>query len=139
MYFDVVKDQKRIDQVFITKSGAPDIRGVTRDISAFAKGELEVLKSYEVAGIRLDRTGLPPAEVAARQNIEGVKTNQLLGSSGGKFRARLIATEVEAVTYATSLAKVIADAETNAERKAHMTQSAAKWESFAGRLDGLMR
>ncbi|MEZ0299677.1 MAG: hypothetical protein ACAI35_24745 [Candidatus Methylacidiphilales bacterium] len=138
LYLEQVKDQKRIDQIFITKSGSPDLRAITKDISTFSKAELETLKSYEKSGIRMNRTGLPTAEVQTRQTIEGIKTSQLLGSSGNTFRSRLLATEVEAVMYAQAIAKVIADAEKDPERKQHLAQSSRKWEEFGARLDALL-
>ena len=118
LLYDLLREEKDVRKLLVIKRDSDELHTL---IKAVAKEAGESAKALEALARRdttldLRTSGLPPGERAARESISKAKAGELLRAKGNDFEFRLLLTQVEALNYASHLAKVAAENDTVAER-----------------------
>ncbi|MEO8428734.1 MAG: hypothetical protein ABI651_16670 [Verrucomicrobiota bacterium] len=110
LLYEIFEAEKNVSKLLIIKSERPEVNRLIKDISSSAAAGAKKLE--EVAKrdhkINLQLSELPPGERATRDAISKTRTRELLLASGADFELKLLLTQVEALSYASHLAKVAA-------------------------------
>jgi hypothetical protein len=130
----LLKDEKNLNKILLIKSHSKELGGLIDAISrAAADGEkqLEVL-AQDDPGLNLNALELPSGEQAARKAIAKTKEYDLLFSSGDNFAFNLLITQIDALSYGSHLAEIVAE---NAPRG----EPARQFHSLATTFDRLLQ
>ncbi|MEI7733597.1 MAG: hypothetical protein WCO56_28785 [Verrucomicrobiota bacterium] len=114
----LLNDQKNVSLLRFIKREQEDVKTLVKKIAAnSATGAklLEELARHDPS-INLDDIRLPPGEAATREAIASTKQKELLSQTGGEFELSLLLTQAEALSYASHLAKVAGENESQPER-----------------------
>jgi len=88
--------------------------------------------------IVLDDLRLPPGEAATREAIAATKQQELLGQTGDEFELSLLLTQTEALSYASHLAKVAAENESQPDRARALAGVSKDMEGLYHEVFGLL-
>jgi hypothetical protein len=130
----LLKDEKNLNKILLIKSHSQDLGGLVDVISrAAAEGENQLKTlAQNNPGLDLNALGLPSGEQAARKAIAKTKEHDLLFSSGDNFAFNLLVTQIDALSYGSHLAGIVAE---NAPRG----EPARQFHALAATLDRLLQ
>ena len=124
-------DEAQLPMLAFIKTTPPEIVSYVDRVAKTAKesmASLEEMQDHDRA-IRFDENPLPPIERDVRESIHDVKQHQLLfGTTDAAFVRALLVSQIEASNYASNIAKVLAEQETNPARVKALQRIAAKWK-----------
>ena len=104
----LLDEEKDVSVLRFIKRENSDLKNLTLRVAAAAKegaGKLEDFAKHDPSLV-LDEYQLPLGEKKTRDSISAAKQKELLHNSGGQFEMILILSQVEALNYASHLAKV---------------------------------
>ena len=104
----LLDDEKDVSMLRFIKREDADLKALIKKVSAAAKvgaSQLEVFAKQDPT-LSLDHYDLPSGEVKTRASISKMEEKNLLHDSGDPFELVLIVTQLEALNYASHLAKV---------------------------------
>jgi len=118
LLYELLGDEKNVSKLLIIKGERPEVNRLIKDISSTAGAGAKKLEEIAKQDhkVRLNASGLPPGERAAREAISKTRTRELLLASGDDFELKLLLTQVEALGYASHLAKIAAKNEPQPDR-----------------------
>jgi hypothetical protein len=140
LLFSFLADEKDLSKLLIVKKESPALGDMVKEISNFAKKahkDLEHIAKRD--GIDLEDQDLPPIEMATRDRIAKEKAKQLLAAKGDEFEFSLLLTQNEGLSYASNLARTIAEAEVNPTRKGFLQDMAAAFEQLQAQVSKMLR
>ncbi|MCD6048712.1 MAG: hypothetical protein K0Q55_115 [Verrucomicrobia bacterium] len=107
---DLLSKQRNVSKVLIIKNERLELKDLIQRIADTSGRGADLIKVFSKVdpAITLELTQLPPGEVATRDAIEAMRTQQLLNTSGREFETNLLFTQTESMNYACHLAKVCA-------------------------------
>jgi hypothetical protein len=130
---DLLKDEKNLNKILLIKGHSKELGDLVDSISQAAsdgENQLKVLAQNDPEVV-LDSLELPAGEQAARKAIAKTKEHDLLFSSGDNFAFNLLITQMDALSYGSHLAEIVAE---NVPR----SDQARQFHSLATALDRLM-
>jgi hypothetical protein len=115
--------QKDVSMLRFIKREQEDVKNLVKKIAAASGAGAKLLEEFarHDPSITLSDIRLPPGEAATRDAIASTKKKELLGQTGDKFELSLLLTQTEALSYASHLAKVAGENESQPERARAMT------------------
>jgi hypothetical protein len=124
---DLCGDEKDVSKLRFLKRERPELNALLQEIAATNRVAYETLQRFRKAdpAPNLKDTGLPAAEVAARNAISKFKEKAILSSKGKELEVQLLLDQNEALTYGSHLAAVIALAEPDPRRREFLEELAA--------------
>jgi hypothetical protein len=131
--------ESQLPMLALIKTTPQEIVGYVHRVARTANDSKTALDHMqdEDGAIRFDRNPLPPIERDVRKSISDAKQHQLLfGTSNGAFVRALLVSQIEASNYALSIAKVLAEQETDPTRVKALQALQGKWQT---RLDEAYR
>lgn len=141
LLYKLCDQEKPLDQILIVKTTPKEVAEFLHQVSAAAGSDvdqLETLRDHDKA-IRFDQRGLGQFEEDTRGSIQADKQHLLLfGTTGSSFARALLVTQIEASTYGSNLAQVLAAKEPNAHRAAVVRQIGEKWKKITARAYALL-
>ena len=130
LLYELASKQSDVDKILMVKHAQPKIAALIKEIAQTfvqEKGELELFAQKD-SGLSLRSIHLPPLERKTRESIESSTTKTLLFSSGKEFELQLLLTQVQALDYASHLARSLGGQDNNKARKAFLDQFAKQCE-----------
>jgi len=123
---DLCGDEKDLSKLRFFKNERAELKALLQEIAGTNRVAYEALQKFAKAdpAINLKDTGLPAAEVEAREAISKFKQSAILSSKGKDLEVQLLLDQNEALTYGSHLARVIAQAEPDSQRRAFLEQLA---------------
>jgi hypothetical protein len=114
----LLDDEKDVSMLRFIKGEDTDLKALIKRVSAAAKAGSSQLEAFakQDPTLALDHYDLPPGEVKTRASISKMEEKDLLHDSGNPFELVLIVTQVEALNYASHLAKVAGENDSQPER-----------------------
>ena len=115
---DLLNDEKDVSILRFIKREQNDVKNLVKKIAVNSATGAKLLEEFakDDPSINLDDIRLPPGEVATREAIASTKKNELLGQHGDEFELSLLLTQLQALSYASHLAKVAGENETQPDR-----------------------
>ena len=142
LLYQLADNEDQLPLLFTVKHAPPELVDYAKQISRMAKetmADIERMQDKDHA-IKFDHNPLPAMEQDTRASIKGDKQHQLLfGTTDAEFVRALLVSQIEASTYATNLAKVLADQETNPDRVKTLQHISAKWMKLRNQAYGILR
>jgi hypothetical protein len=126
----VAEDETQLPLIFVVKTAPPELKNYADQISRTAKETVAAIKKMQDgdASLQFDRNPLPAIERDTRDSIKADKQHQLLfGATGSEFVRALLVSQIEASTYASNLAKVLAGQEDDPGRIKTLQHLSAQW------------
>src|SRR5262249_10427995 len=119
----LLSDEKDVSKLRFIKREPSDLKDLVNRIAKASGDGAKLLETFakEDDPPNLDNVRLPPGEVATRDAIASTKKKQLLGNKGDEFELALLLTQLEALNYASHLAKVAAAHEPRPDRAKALT------------------
>jgi hypothetical protein len=123
LLYDLLQDEKNVSKLLIIKGERPEVNRLIKEISSAAAAGVKKLEELAKPDPRLNlrASGLPAGERATRDAISKTRTRELLLASGDDFELKLLLTQLEALSYASHLAKVAAKNEPQPDRAREFT------------------
>ena len=114
----LLDDQKHVSLLRLIKREQDDVKSLVKKIAAVSGAGSKLLEEFarHDPSITLDDLRLPSGEAATREAIASTKKKELLSQSGEEFELSLLLTQTEALSYASHLAKVASENESQPER-----------------------
>jgi len=114
----LLSDQKNVSLLRFIKQEKGDVKSLVKKIAANSATGAKLLEEFarHDPSINLDDIRLPPGEAATREAIASTRKKELLGQSGDEFELTLLLTQTEALSYASHLAKVAGENDSQPER-----------------------
>jgi hypothetical protein len=118
LLYDLLGQEKNLSKILILKHPPAPVGQLLKAISKNAGEGYDKLGAMAKSDSSLDLKAmhLPPGEAATRAIDGKEKEHQLLSGSGTKFAFDVLLTQVQALDYGKSLAKVAADNSASAEQ-----------------------
>jgi hypothetical protein len=141
LLFELLGQEQDVDKLLLVKRERADLGELMGSIAETCGAAHERLAALGEADPALNLTdpGLPGAELAVREAIEGEKTKLLLTESGKEFELQLVLSQLQALSYALHLSEVLARAEPDAERLAFVRQLYRDLGELRERTTALLR
>ncbi|HWD90912.1 MAG TPA: hypothetical protein VG938_01055 [Verrucomicrobiae bacterium] len=129
---DLLGDEKDVSKLRFIKREDSDVKKLLNKIAAAArKGYLELEAFAKVdPSLRLNDLDLPPGETKTRKDISATTEHQLLHESGERLELDLLLNQVEALRYASHLAKIAAENDFNTDRSQYLLQLGRQMQSL---------
>ena len=104
----LLNDQKNVSLLRFIKREEDDVKKLVKKIAANSVAGAKLLEEFarHDPSIHLDDLRLPAGEAATREAIASTREKELLGQTGDEFELSLLLTQIEALSYASHLAKV---------------------------------
>lgn len=114
----LLNDQKNVSVLRFIKREQVDVKNLVKKIAVNSATGAKLLEEFakDDPSISLDDIRLPPGEAATRDAIASTKKKELLGQHGDEFELSLLLTQLQALSYASHLAKVAGENETQPDR-----------------------
>jgi hypothetical protein len=114
----LLNDEKNVSLLRFIKREQDDVKSLVKKIAATSATGAKLLEEFAKhdPSINLDDIRLPPGEAATREAIASTKQKELLGQTGGEFELSLLLTQLQALSYASHLAKVAGENESQPDR-----------------------
>ena len=124
----LLDEEKDISILRFIKRENTDLKNLLKRVSAAAKAGAKQLELYakQDPSIRLDDYRLPPGEVKTRDDISAEKQKELLHQSGNRLEFTLLLTQIEALSYASHLAKIAGENDFDPERARYLATLSAE-------------
>jgi hypothetical protein len=119
LLYKLVSDDSQVNGILIIKSAAAPVKSLVDKIAKTCKDAKSQLDDFARSDslLHYDVRDLPAVEEESRTAEAGKEQGQLIGSSGKTFESRLLVSQVQAMSYASDLAKSLATHESDAGRK----------------------
>ena len=114
----LLNDQKNVSLLRFIKREQDDVKKLVKKIAANSATGAKLLEEFarHDPSINLDEIRLPPGEAATREAIASTRKKELLGQTGDEFELSLLLTQAEALSYASHLARVAGENESQPDR-----------------------
>jgi hypothetical protein len=114
----LLNDQKNVSLLRFIKREQEDVKTLVKKIATNSATGAKLLEEFarHDPSITLDDIRLPPGEDATREAIASTRKKELLSQTGGEFELTLLLTQAEALSYASHLAKVASENESQPDR-----------------------
>jgi hypothetical protein len=114
----LLNDQKNVSVLRFIKREQGDVKALVKKIAVNCAIGAKLLEEFAKhdPSISLDDLRLPPGEAATREAIAATKQKELLGQTGNEFELSLLLTQLQALSYASHLAKVAGENELQPDR-----------------------
>jgi hypothetical protein len=114
----LLNDEKNVSVLRFIKRERDDVKKLVKKIATTSGTGAKLLEEFarHDPSISLDDLRLPPGEAATRAAIAVTKEKELLGQTGDTFELSLLLTQAEALSYASHLAKVAGENESQPDR-----------------------
>jgi len=114
----LLDEQADVSMLRFIKREEGDVKKLVKRIAANSAAGAKLLEKFAAddPSISLTDLRLPPGEVATRDAIAATKQKELLGQTGDEFEMSLLLTQTEALSYASHLAKVAGENESQPDR-----------------------
>jgi hypothetical protein len=114
----LLEEQKDVSMLRFIKREHADVKNLIKKIADSSGTDSKLLEKLakEDPSLRLDDIDLPPGEIATREAIASTKKKELLSQSGDTFELTLLLTQTEALSYASHLAKVAGENDSQPDR-----------------------
>jgi len=124
---DLCGDEKDVSKLRFFKSERAELKALLQEIASTNRVAYEALQRFAKANpaINLKDMGLPASEVGTRKTISKSKESAILSSKGKELEVQLLLDQNEALTYGSHLARVIAQTESDPQRRAFLEQLSA--------------
>jgi hypothetical protein len=141
LLYQLLEEQKDVSILRFIKREHAEVKKLVKTIADDSASGSKLLREYAKldATIKLDDFGLPPGEVATRASIASAKRKELLSQSGDEFELTLLLTQTEALGYASHLAKVAGENESQPARAQAMAGLSEDMESLYRRVFAMLR
>ena len=118
LLYQLLNEEKNVSKLLIVKRDSRELNRLVKDISRTAGKAADQLQQFSEQDrtLALNVIDLPSGEEATRSAIATTKKKELLSNSGDVFERSLLLTQIQALNYATHLASVAADNDTNPSR-----------------------
>ena len=123
-------DEAHLGLLLMVKDAPKVISTYAREVADVADKDRATLERLQDTDkyLKLDDNPLPPIELAVRDSIKDEKQHRLLfGTTGSDFVQSLLVSQLEASTYATNIAKVLAAKEKDPDRIRTLQRISAHW------------
>ena len=130
LLYELAGKERNMDKILIVKSANAKVSAEIKAIAQMfgqAHDQLDAFAKQD-ARLRFGTTRLPTLEKKTRDSIESKTTKGLLFSSGQDFELQLLLTQVQALQYATHLAKELGSQDDNKTRKTFLYQFSSQCE-----------
>lgn len=142
LFHHLCEDEAKLPLLLDVKNAPPEIEKYADHISKTAKQSIDALEHMQESDphLNFDKNPLPRIERDVRESIQADKQHQLLfGTTGGEFVRALLVSQVEASSYALSLAKVLSQEEKNPDRVKTLQHISAQWRAIHEETIRLLR
>jgi len=114
----LLDEQKDVSILRYIKREHSDVKNLIKKIAANSAAGAKLLEEFakDDPSISLDDIRLPQGELATRDAIASTKEKELLSQTGDEFELTLLLTQTEALSYASHLAKVAGENESQPDR-----------------------
>jgi hypothetical protein len=114
----LLDEQKDVSILRFIKPEHTDVKNLVKRIATASGTGARLLEEFakDDPSISLDDIRLPPGELATRDAIGSTKEKELLSQTGDEFQLTLLLTQTEALSYASHLAKVAGENESQPDR-----------------------
>jgi hypothetical protein len=114
----LLDEQKDVSLLRFIKREQVDVKNLVKKIAAASAAGSKLLEELarHDPSINLEDIRLPPGEAATREAIAATRKKELLGQSGKVFELSLLLTQAEALSYASHLAKIAGESESQPDR-----------------------
>ena len=136
----LLDQQKHVSKLLIIKREREELKALIKDISSASAQGAKKLEEFaqQDSTLALDVINLPPGEAATREAIATTRKKELLSGSGRTFEQRLLLTQIEALSYAAHLAKVVAENDSDANRSDYFKTLSRTMEDLHARVIQLL-
>lgn len=140
LLFSLLGDVRNVSKLLVIKRERPELRELIQGIAAIARRGHEQLEMFARSEPRLDLkgTGLPAAEVAAREAIARGRARELLTEGGKEFELQLLLSQNEALTYAAHLAETLAKTEKDPARSQYLRRLAGELHAAQKKVSAML-
>ncbi|HEV7926796.1 MAG TPA: hypothetical protein VGR14_15660 [Verrucomicrobiae bacterium] len=123
----LLDEQKDVSILRFIKKEHSDVKNLVQKIAAASGAASALLEDFAKhdPGLTLDDIGLPLGETATRDAIAWTEKKELLGHTGHEFELDLLLTQIEALSYASHLAKIAGENDSQSDR-AHALAAVSK-------------
>jgi len=133
LLYQVCDDESNVSMIFLVKDAPVKIEVYAKHVSKTADESLVILEHMQdrEPQLKFDRNPLPAVERDVRASIRSDKEDQLVfDTSGPDFVRAFLVSQIEASSYASNLAKVLEDRETDPRRIQALREVSAKWKAI---------
>jgi hypothetical protein len=118
LLYQLLDEQKDVSILRYIKREHYDVKNLIKKIATTSGTGARLLEEFarHDPSIKLDDIRLPPGELATRDAIASTKEKELLSQTGDEFELTLLLTQTEALSYASHLAKVAGENESQPDR-----------------------
>jgi hypothetical protein len=131
LLYEMVRTERFADKILLVKSESDEVKrivGRIADHAADSKTRLEqIAKGYPA--IRIDSDALPEVQVRMLRSLETEQVKDVLSRSGKDFERTLLVVLVGFVQQERHLARVMVDAETDANRRRFWTDTQRRFDA----------
>ena len=124
---DLVGDEKDVAKLRFIKRERPELKALLLEIAATNRAAFKALEQFAKADptLNLKDQGLPAADAAARKAVSKYKEKAILSNKGKDLEVQLLLDQNEGLTYGSHLARVVAQTESNPQRREFLERLAA--------------
>jgi hypothetical protein len=128
----LLADQKKVSLLRFIKREEGDVKKLINKIAANSAAGAKLLEELarRKPPINLDDIRLPSGEADTRDAIAATRKKELLGQSGDSFELSLLLTQIQALSYASHLAKVASENEPQLDRARALVGVSADMENL---------
>jgi hypothetical protein len=136
LLYQLLNEEKDVSKLRFIKRENENLKTLIKQVSAAAKAGASQLDEFAKRdpSLALDQFDLPPGEKQTRASISKAEEKDLLGNSGGKFELALILSQIDALNYASHLAKVAGQNDSQNERIVFLTNLSGEMKNFHDQL-----
>jgi hypothetical protein len=140
LLYDLLSKEKQSSMLSIIKKESPELKSLIERISQTSKAaakELDTLATLDPP-LNLKDQRLPKIELAARESIDKQTSKELLHSTGVDLEFNMVSSQLSGMNYAAHLARTLAVAETNPQRKAFLHRTDRKFTELHAQVYKMM-
>ena len=133
----LLDQEKDVSLLRFIKRENVDLKALLKRVSAAAKAGAVKLEAFAKAdaSLPLQDYRLPPGEEKTRAEIKSRQKKQLLHESGARLEFTLLLSQVEALNYASALARVAAETDSQPERSRYLLALGAEMENLRDEVE----
>jgi hypothetical protein len=136
-----LNDQKNVSLLRFIKHEPEDVKSLVKRIAAASGAGASLLEKFarDDPSLTLDDLRLPAGEAATREAIASTRKKELLGQTGSDFVLSLLLTQAEALSYASHLAKVAGELDSQPARARALADLSKEMENLYHQVFVLLR
>lgn len=142
LLFELVSSLQHADELFMVKVESDDVQAVTDDVAQAMTETIERLEAMaSTSSFDLEDTGTPrfaqeTREAMARSRIKSFAP--FVGKTGVEFERTLLLTQSGGLNQMRHLTEVLADVETDSDRKRILADADERFDTLYGRVSELL-